>query len=105
MPILPRKTVRSWFPARRSALRLTLLGMFGWLALASGYRLPVEVSLRFRIGLQLLVLFVLYLAFKATRQAVSRSTTVIAQYRIPRMQYLYALAFALQSLVFLLPTR
>ena len=104
MPILPRKTLRTWGPVSRRTLQYAILGLIGWGMFFEGIRLPWAVPLWARLGLEALALWRFYKGYKVWRAAISSSATVLARFRIPVFQHLFAQAFALQSLVLILPT-
>jgi hypothetical protein len=93
----PRTWRRSVWPIYPGILGPYTLAMIGYAAALSGYRLPLHVPLAVQAVLELLVLYLVWKAFKAT--IASRKAIL----RLFNAQTKIANAVLLQAFILLLP--
>jgi hypothetical protein len=91
-----------WSYTRAATLRLLLYAAVGYGAALAGFRLPFYPSFRALVLMELGVVVLLLLGWRAMRQGMRASTTVVNQYRIPRFQHTFAMALLWQAIVLLL---
>jgi hypothetical protein len=93
----PRTWRRAVWPIYPGILGVYTIALIGYAAALSGFRLPLHLPLLLRVGLQLLVLYLVWQAIKATR--ASRKAIL----RLFSAQTKLSYAILLQAFVLLLP--